>query len=170
MNRFYYLIIIIFIVTTNIFSQIDLDSQNVETNKTLSRLKLSGGYFIGKYSEVGEDFPFLNFNFRATQLNKISNQFDVGLALEAGVNFTGGLFPLYAKAGPEIKVIDNIIVGANLGYLGIFIYPIPFYGLNAFYLFEISKNIFIELESGFHSSFTEKNAPIVYINFGISVN
>jgi hypothetical protein len=164
-----FLIIILF-YSTNITPQVISDSLNVKEYRTLSRLKLSGGYFVGKYSEVGKDSPFLNLQFRATQLNKYSKDFDAGLSFEAGINLIKGLFPVYAKAGPEAKIIGNLIIGANVGFIGIFIYPIPFYGFNSFYLFNIYNNIYLELESGFHSSFSEKNTPIFYLSLGLSVN
>jgi hypothetical protein len=164
MIKFYSLLLIVLIYSSNI------NSQSFEESKTLSRLKLSGGYFVGEYSEVGEDSPFLNFNYRGTQINKHNKNFEVGLSFEAGINFIKGLFPVYVKAGPEARIIDNLIVGANGGFIGMFIYPISFYGFNSFYLFEISNNIYLELESGFHSPFTGDFSPIYYLNIGLSIN
>jgi hypothetical protein len=155
MNKFIFLIPIFF-CTSNILSQGDSDSGITGESKTLSRLKLSGGYFIGRNSEAGEDSPFLNFNYYAAELNKSNDQFDFGFAAEAGVYMGSGFFPFYLKAGPEIVIIKNLIAGINIGYLGIFVYPVPFYGLNSFYLLELSDSIYLEFESGFHSTFTEK--------------
>jgi hypothetical protein len=169
MNKFIFLIPFFF-CTSNIFSQRDPDSGITGQSKTLSRLKLSGGYFIGKYSEAGEDSPFLNFNYHAAELNKSHDQFDFGFAAEAGVYITNGFFPFYLKAGPEIVIIKNLIAGINIGYLGIFVYPVLYYGFNSFYLLELSNSIYLEFESGFHSSFTEKNTPVFYFNAGFSVN
>ncbi|HSR16477.1 MAG TPA: hypothetical protein VLM39_00175, partial [Ignavibacteriaceae bacterium] len=97
MNKFIFLIPIIF-CTSNTFSRSDSDSGITGESKTLSSLKLSGGYFIGKYSEAGEDSPFLNFNYRAAELNKSHEQFNFGFAAEAGVYITKGFFPFYLKA------------------------------------------------------------------------
>lgn len=145
MNKFISLIPIFF-CSSNIFSQNDSDSGIIGGSKTLSRLKLSGGYFIGKYSEAREDSPFLNFNYHAAELNKPHEQFDFGFAAEAGVYINNGFFPFYLKAGPEIVIIKNLIAGINIGYLGIFVYPVPSYGLNSFYLLELSDSIYLEFE------------------------
>lgn len=75
MKRLFSIFVIILFYSTNILPQVILDSLNEEKSKTLSRLKLSGGYNIGKYLEAGENSPFLNFNYRATQLNKYSKDF-----------------------------------------------------------------------------------------------
>ncbi len=163
-------IVPVFFFSSNIFSLETSDSVTASESKTLSRLKLSGGYFIGKYSEAWEDSPFLNFNYHAAELNKTHDQFDFGFAAEAGVYINNGFFPFYLKAGPEIVIIKNLIAGINIGYLGIFVYPVPYYGLNSFYLLELSNSIYMEFESGFHSSFTEKNTPVFYFNAGFSVN
>jgi hypothetical protein len=170
MKRLFSLLIFIIFYSINITPQVILDAENAEESKTLSRLKLSGGYFMGEYSEIGRNSPFINLNYRATELKKYVKGFEAGLSFEAGVNVIKGVFPVYAKAGPEAKITGNLILGLNAGFTGIFIYPIPFYGLNSFYLFNISDNIYLELESGFHSSFSEKKAPVFYLSVGLSVN
>jgi len=45
---------------------------------------------------------------------------------------------------------------------------VPFYGVNGFYLIQLSKNINLEIEGGFHSSFWIVTEPTYYISFGIS--
>jgi len=145
-----------------------LPQTNVDSSETLSRLKLSVGYFGGKYSEVGENRPFFNLNFRATQLLKYENPIQFSFAFEAGVNLVSSLFPLYAKTGPELEIIKNFILAGNVGCMGILIYPVPFYGVNGFYLIQLSKNFNLEIEGGFHSSFWIVTEPTYYISFGIS--
>lgn len=147
------LFLMILFYSTNIFPRADNDTTGADEALTLSRLKLSGGYFAGGYSEIGMDSHFLNLNYRATEISRYKNSFDAGLSFEAGINFIKGIFPFYVKAGPETKIANNLILGANAGLLGIFIYPGPFYGFNTFYLIEISKNIFFELEGDFISPF-----------------
>lgn len=168
MNKFIFLIPIFFCIS-NTFSQDVSYSGKTGRSKTLSRLKLSCGYIIGKNSEAAEDSPFLNFDYRATELNSLPDQFDFGFAAEAGVNFLNGFFPFYLKAGPEIVLVKNIIASINIGYSGIFVYPVPFYGLNSFYLLALSNSIYLEFESGFHFFF-EKYNKLFYFNAGISVN
>jgi hypothetical protein len=131
---------------------------------------LSVGYYGGKYIDVGENLPFFNLNYRATQLLKYENTVQFSFAFEAGVNLVSGLFPLYAKAGPELEIINNLILAGNIGYIGILIYPVPFYGVNGFYLIQLSKNINLEIEGGFHSSFWVVTEPLYYLSLGISLD
>lgn len=165
-----YILIFLSFTSLNVFPQIGLDSQSVDKSKTLSRLKLSTGYFGGKYIDLGENTFFLNFNYRASQLLTYEDNPQFGFAFEAGTNYFSGGFPLYAKAGPELEVVKNFILAANVGYNGILLSPFPFYGINIFYLIDISRNLNIEFESGFHSSFTIETDPLFYISFGLSID
>jgi hypothetical protein len=138
-----------------------------DSSETFSRLKLSIGYFGGKYVAVGKNTFFMNLNYRASTLLKYKDNPQFGFAFEAGVNVIKGVFPFYAKVGPELAVVNNLILAGNVGYLGIFIYPAaPFYGVNGFYLIPLSKTTNLEIEGGFHSSFGVE--PLYYLSFGIS--
>jgi hypothetical protein len=158
------------IVSAYIHPQSVLDSNSINDAETQSRLKLSLGYFGGEYIDLGENTIFLNFNYRASQLLTYNDPPQFGFAFEAGINTFGGLFPLYAKAGPELEVIKNFILAANFGYNGILRSPFPFYGINIFYLIDIAKNLNTEIEVGFHSAFGIETDPLFYINFGLSID
>lgn len=107
-------------------------------------------------------------NYRASTLLKYEDNPQFGFAFETGVNVTSGVF-LYAKFGPELEIVSNVIVAGNLGYLGFFIYPAaPFYGVNGFYLFPLSKTTNLEIEGGFHSSFWKVTELLYYLSIGIS--
>lgn len=67
-------------------SLVILPQTTEDSSETLSRIKLSVGYLGGKYAEVGENSPFLNFNYRASQLLKYENAPQYGFAFEAGTN------------------------------------------------------------------------------------
>jgi len=125
---------------------------------------------LGNYSLVKKDMPFMNFNYRATYLDNNAETFDLAFAIEGGVNIVHEYFPIYVKTGPEIKLAENFYAAGSLGILGIFLTPVPFYGFNGFYLIEISKNIYLELETGIHAATIEPDKPTYYFNLGISLN
>ena len=107
-----YLIIIFSLLSSNIFSQ-TIDER--KSSKTLSRLKLSGGYFLGEKSVISGNSWFVNFNYRATLINKNDRGIEITPAVEGGINIANRYFPLYIKAGPEVKIFKNVIVGATFG-------------------------------------------------------
>jgi hypothetical protein len=81
----------------------------------------------------------------------------------------------YAKFGPEIRLSKNIFLGGSLGLVLVSyetsFFPFPFAGLNSFYLIELNKNLFIELEGGFHTTFSPGRLPyLVYFTAGLSLN
>lgn len=169
MHKILLVSLFISVFTLSVFPQADSSSQSMDDSKSLSRVKLSVGYFLGKYSAVGENFPFINFNYHATILGKHSMRFDSGLFCEAGINYFEGLFPPYIKAGPQLKLYKNFIAGLSAGFVGILVYPIPFYGMNFYHLFELYGNSYVELETGFHLSFISKDIPIFYLSIGVSI-
>ncbi len=166
-SKLFILLLLFSLYSANICPQ---NIDGVKSFKTLSRLKLSGGYFLGEKSIIGGNSWFANFNYRASLLNKYGENFEIAPAVEGGINISNWFFPLYIKAGPEVKIIKNIMAGAAIGYVGILVYPTPFYGFNAFILNNLSENIYLELEGGFHFSFLDKNIPIFYLSAGISFN
>lgn len=161
--------LLLFSQTVN--SQTFTDTVNTES-KTLSRLKLAGGYASGKFFEADGNTSFFDFGYRATELNKDSQGFEFGLSFDAGIIiYTNGFFPFYVKAGPEIKFGD-FIMGADFGYMTLTLwhFPVSAYGFNGSRLFKVSKNIYLELESGINFGIEYRETPILYVNLGFSVN
>ncbi len=171
MLKIFYSVICLLLLSQVINSQTLSDSIKTET-KTLSRLKLAPGYASGSFYEEGENTSFLDFGYRATELKKDYPGFEFGLSFDAGIIiYTNGFFPFYVKGGPEVKISRNLIVGANFSYTSIFgIYrPISYYGFDGSWLLNVSRNIYLELESGIDFGIGY-STPMLYISLGFSVN
>jgi hypothetical protein len=162
------------------------DDQIHYNSERLSRFRLSLGYVNLLYDDSNFEFRhfFLNLSFRSSGFNRNSDAFKIKFAFEPGVNgliisndyandFNLYLTP-YAKFGPEIKMGQNLFLGASLGLVLVTFesrfFPLPFLGMNGFYLFELNENFSVELESGFHTTFSPDKLPyLVYISAGISI-
>jgi hypothetical protein len=134
------------------------------------------------------DHFFFNLSFRSSAFEVDSSSVKVGFSFEPGVNgliiaekvdnnklFFDLYFVPYAKFGPEIRLDKNIFLGGSLGLVLVSyessFFPFPFVGLNSFYLFGLNENLFIELEGGFHTTFSPGRLPyLVYFTAGLSLN
>ncbi len=123
---------------------------------------------------------FLNINHRSSNFDETTSPFQVKFAFEPGVNFLFeeeeysklGILP-YMKFGPEMSLIKNMFIGVSAGLVGSVYYdyfvPLPFWGVNSFYLSPVSEHLNIEFEFGFHSSFFfSEPTYLMYFTVGIS--
>jgi hypothetical protein len=147
----------------------------------LSRLRLSVGYvdLFGDEDDFAD--PFFNLSFRSSGFDRSSSKFMVKLAFEVGINaliisheYVDNVdlyFLPYAKFGPDIRLYNNLFIAGSAGlafatYEGNFA-PVPFLGLNGFYLIELNEKFSLELESGIH---TTLGWPLLfYVTVGISL-
>jgi hypothetical protein len=166
-------------------SNSDLDSSNFVK---LSRFRLSFGYvnLLSEDNNYTFRHSFLNLSFRSSGFDRSSSEFKIKIAFELGINgliianndfynsnnFSFYFYPLpYAKFGPDIRLDKNIFLAGSVGlalatYESNFV-PLPFIGLNGFYLYELNRKFSIELESGIHTSY---GLPLfLYITVGISL-
>ncbi len=150
----------------------------------LSRATVSVGYVIHSPSKTNDNFQavFLNIHGRISEFNQFTKPLKIGLFFEPGVNMLlpvpvkGEVFSLpmpYFKGGPEIKINNELYaslsVGFNLFLYGRQFFPLPFNGINIFYLTNISEKNFIELESGVHTLLPFTSDLLFYINVGFSI-
>ncbi|HEX7358815.1 MAG TPA: hypothetical protein VF270_13970 [Ignavibacteriaceae bacterium] len=164
-------------------SNADLDSTNFVK---LSRFRLSFGYvnLLSEDNNYTFRHPFFNLSFRSSSFDRSSSNFKVKIAFEPGINgliiankdfynsnnFSFYFLP-YAKFGPDIRLDKNIFLAGSVG-VALATYetnfaPLPFIGVNGFYLYELNQKFSIELESGVHTSF---GLPLLlYITIGISL-
>lgn len=158
-----------------------------ERDNLLSRYRISGGLVSLLFEENNFDFqyPFFNIRFRSSGFSKTkSDLFKIKFAFEPGVNglilksnieYEIDLFFIpYAKFGPEIRLSENLFLGVSSGVIVITYVkftPVPFFGLNSFYLIPLSEKFFLEMEGGFHTTFVPEKLPLLfYISAGIAVN
>lgn len=174
------LLFFLFNCLTTSFPQSDTTIEENHSEK-LSRLRLSVGYvdLLGDEDEFA--FPFFNLSFRSSGFDRSSSKFMVKLAFELGINTLiifyennddlDVYFLPYAKFGPDIRLYNNLFIAGSAGlafatYEGNFA-PVPFLGLNGFYLVELNEKFSLELESGIHTSF---GWPVLfYVTVGISL-
>lgn len=179
-------IILLFINSISISfpqSNTDLDDNNFEK---LSRFRLSFGYvsLLAEDDNFSFRHPFFNLSFRSSNFDRSSSDFKVRIAFETGVNglviadkdfndvnnFSFYFLP-YAKFGPDVRLDKNLFLAGSAG-LALASYernfaPLPFIGLNGFYLYELNDSFSLELESGMHTTF---GLPIFfYVTIGISL-
>ncbi len=156
------------------------DSLTQKDNIKLSRTTLSAGYVSLSHANNNDDFSsvFLNVHRRISEFDQYTKPFKLGFFFEPGVNL---LIPIgreyslpmpYFKGGPEMKVNNNLYAGASLGFIlilyGKFL-PLPFNGLNIFYLTNISNKIFVEFEGGVHTVLPFAPDLLFYFTAGISI-
>lgn len=164
-----------------------LSQDQTELNDRLSRYRFSLGVIdlLIKDSDFKFNHTFFNWSFRSSGFDKSSSSIKVKFAFEPGLNGLilskktlndGTDFSLYfvpyAKFGPEIRLSKNFFLGASAGLIAIvydrFI-PLPFFGINNFYLIPLNESLNIEIESGFHSTFSPEKLPLLfYFSAGIS--
>jgi hypothetical protein len=188
MNFKFFIFVLLLLISGSIFSQSNDKAFNESTN-LLSRYRFSGGYVNLLLEDAGFEFrhPFFNLSFRSSGFEKASPSFQIKLSFEPGIN---GLivnkkilddgtdlnifFVPYAKFGPEMKLGRNVLLGGSLGLILITyekFFPFPFLGLNSFYLIPMNEKLNIEIESGFHTTFSPENLPLLfYITAGVSFN
>jgi len=175
-----YFIFFLFNCLSISFPQSDT-SLNDNHFEKLSRLRLSVGYvdLFGDDDDFG--LSFFNLSFRSSGFDRSSSKFMVKLAFEVGINAliishkhvddVDLYFLPYAKFGPDIRLYNNLFIAFSAGlafatYGGNFA-PVPFLGLNGFYLFELNEKFSLELESGIHTSL---GWPLFfYVTVGISL-
>ncbi len=189
--KYKYILLILFLIIISFNVVISQTNNNhVNDNSTrLSRFRLSFGYVSLLLEDNNSEFRhlFFNLSFRSSGFDKTSPSFKIKFAFEPGIN---GLviaqkkfnnesnfylyFVPYAKFGPEIKLSKNLFFGSSLGIVLAFyessFFPLPFFGLNGYYLFELNKKFSIEIESGFHTTFSPNKLPyLVYFTIGLSL-
>ncbi len=182
-------IFIIFLFSISYLSPQTKNTKSNEEINRLSRYRLSFGGVTLISEDINYDFQhfFFNLSFRSSGFNRYSSSFKIKLAFELGVNglivarenFSKGLdhkvhFVPYTKFGPEARIIKNLHLGVSLGLVfasyTTSYNPLPFAGLNCFYLFEVSNHLYLEFETGFHFTFSPGTFPyLVYLTAGISV-
>ena len=182
-------VIILFVFALNETSVAQTDESFINQNLNLfSRYRLSVGYVSLLIDDSNFEFrhPFFNWSYRSSGFNKASSSFGVEFAFEPGVNGLivskilddgsdfGFFFVPYAKLGPEMRFGKNTFVAASAGFILVTyekFFPLPFLGLNNFYLIPLNEKLNIEVEAGFHTTFSHDNLPLLtYINIGISFN
>ena len=187
MKNIVYPLFLFFIISS---SNVSLSQSNSDLDSTndvkLSRFRLSFGYvnLLAEDDNFTFRHPFFNLSFRSSSFDKSSSDFKIKLSFEPGVNglliankdFNNNLnysfyFLPYAKFGPEMRLRKNLFLSGSVG-LALASYesnfaPLPFIGLNGFYLYELNQKFSIELEGGIHTSI---GLPIfLYVTIGISL-
>jgi predicted alpha/beta superfamily hydrolase len=129
-------------------------SKNILSRRT--RLQVSSTNKFSRDSfEISLPIIF-NLNFRNSQLDSIQLKSNVSLSFstESGVNvYPDAFFILpYFKIGPELRLYKNLYIDAHVGIgltfsIGGFL-PFPFWGTEAGYIFNLSKNHSLEFEIG----------------------
>lgn len=123
----------------------------------------------------------MNVNYRTSNLDQFSKAFKISFAFEVGFNglnindegFHGVAFVPYIKAGPEMSLLKYLFLGGNvgiassiLGYFAIF----PYGGVNCYYLLPMRKNLFVEFEFGYHTTFfLDKTPYLIYFSAGVAI-
>ena len=161
-------------------AQTSEDTATQDTIK-LRRTTLATGYVsLSPWEhEINYNSAFFNIHLRGTRFNEYTEAFKVAWSFEPGINILIPLkgkaysYPMpYFKTGPEMKISDKVYAATTIGintiiYEGGF-FPIPFTGLNIFYLSDISTKRVWELETGFHTTIPFSAAFLFYITIGIS--
>lgn len=171
-----------FVIVSFIYvsAQSSKNSTNQDTIK-LSRTTLAGGYALLVTKDDNSHFntAFMNVHLRVNGFNEFTKIYAVSWSLEPGVNVlvpindnTPPIPMIYIKTGPEFKVSNKVYfamsAGINVLIWGRSGFPLPFCGLNVFYLTNIFKKEFLEFETGFHTTIPFSPALLFYITFGIS--
>jgi len=178
-----FVLLFIFIDYSSAQSSLNLEETSMEK---LSRFRLSIGYvkLLQEDDDVSFKHPFFNLSYRSSSFDRSSSEFKIKLAFEPGIN---GLlianndfnnksnysfyFLPYAKFGPDARLDKNLFLSASLG-LALASYesnfaPLPFIGLNGFYLYQLDNNFSIEVEGGVHTSI---GLPLfAYVTVGIAL-
>lgn len=187
MKQFWFTFFLFSVFNPTSFSLAEANFNNGDyQDKKLSRSRLTIGYARLLEEDDGFKFkhPFFNLSYRSSSFNRSSSDLKIKFAFETGVN---GLlivrnaspnkldysiyFLPYAKFGPEMRLNKNLFLSTSIG-LALVSYetsfaPLPFIGINGFYLYEFNETILIELESGFHTSI---RLPLfAYATIGISL-
>ena len=161
-------------------AQTSEDATTQDTIK-LSRTTLASGYalLVTKDDKSHFNTAFINVHLRANGFNEFTKIYAVGWSLEPGVNVlvpinnnTPPIPMIYVKTGPEFKVSNKLYFAMSAG-VNVLIwdrtgFPLPFCGLNIFYLSNIFKKEFLEFETGFHTTIPFSPALLFYITLGIS--
>lgn len=176
----------IFLSLLNFFIFSNIHPQTTEPSKQsgkdlLSRFRIINGVTAlslakNRYSSL----YYVNVNFRTSSFSDSTNFFSFGFSAEPGINVVFSsedirdiFFLPYAKAGPEISLLKNMFLSANIGFVGFLTEGIlgmvtPIYGVNYFHLINISEKSYIELETGFHSPFQAPKSMFFYFAAGFS--
>ncbi len=174
----------------------ELFAQNDSLNLHLTATTFTRHRIFFGYSHLLPDYPnektralFFNYNYRSSPLNKFTNAIKLGSAIEYGINivylnewegtweYSSLLLP-YVKYTPELYLGKNVFLSGSIGLAVALIYgfyipivPIPFAGLNSIYLIDLSNEISLEFEGGFHTFYGPEKAPFLfYFNVGVSHN
>ena len=171
-----------FVIVSFIYvsAQTSEDTVTQDTTK-LSRTTLATGYalLVTKDDKTHFNTAFINAHLRANGFDEFTKIYAVSWSLEPGVNIlvpinnnTPPIPMIYVKTGPEFKVSNKLYFAMSAG-VNVLIwdrtgFPLPFCGLNIFYLSNIFKKEFLEFETGFHTTIPFSPALLFYITLGIS--
>ena len=185
-GKLFFPVILLILSSFKILAQTDLYSAGKERER-LSRYRLAIGYCRIVPEESGFDFKhyFLNLSYRTSGFSASSHSISVSGFLEGGVNALimseidhngfGTYFTPYGKLGPEINLTGNTFLSGSIGLVlityGYYFGPVPFVGINAFYLLKLNNDLFLEIETGFHTTFpnVDKLPYLMYLNLGLSL-
>jgi hypothetical protein len=169
------------LIILNIANAQTQESITTQDTIKLSRTTLSSGYalLITQDNNTHFNTAFLNVHLRANGFNEFSKIYAVSWSFEPGVNVlvpinknTLPIPMIYVKSGPEFKVSNRVYFAISAG-LNVLIwdragFPLPFCGINIFYLTNFLKRQFLEFETGFHTTIPFTPALLFYITLGIS--
>jgi hypothetical protein len=157
--------------------------EDITTQDTikLSRTTLAAGYALLVTEDDNSHFntAFLNVHLRANGFNEFTKLYAVSWSLEPGLNIlvpinnnTPPIPMIYVKTGPEFKVSNNVYFAMSAG-INVLVwaragFPLPFCGLNIFYLTDFFKKEFFEFETGFHTTIPFTSALLFYITLGMA--
>lgn len=179
-RKFIFLSMLYFYCFSNIYPQIAEPSKQ-SGKDLLSRFRIING--VSGFTLAKNDSPalyYINVDYRTSSYSDSTNFFSLGFAAEPGINVVFSpenikdVFILpYAKVGPEISLFKNMYLGANVGFVGFLSegtlgMVTPVYGVNYFYLINITEKSYIELETGFHSPFQAPKSMFFYVAAGFS--
>lgn len=176
------LVFFCFFIIYPIFSQENLASlKENENNLTRNRTQLGYSTIVRQNDKLELKNVFINLNHRTSGFNSFTKPFTVEWAFEPGINFLYiddidinglGIVP-YVKAGPEMILSRNLFLGGNIGLgasLTNYFFIWPFVGVNIYYLIPLDKTLFLEFETGFHTTYTKDYTPyVIYLAVGISI-
>ena len=165
----------------------DLEPIAGNTYRLKPRLLFGIGSLVSNDNNDGGVVSFESINFKYGKRENLFENFSVNFFMESGivffnsdiVNYSEGthddfILPVYLKLGPEIKITDGLFFDISAGGVLFvpYFYPYPILGINANYRVGLSRNIFLEIESGAHIIPLANSYPtyLPYLGIGISFN
>lgn len=154
-----------------------------DKDEQLSRIHFTSGYNkIDQYS-----YGLFNASYHFTGLRRNSTNLNIDFSFESGVNclisdeqqdlnvtaFKFYFLP-YVQIGPEFGINDYLFFNLNVGG-SLYSYRggnawVPFYGLNATYLFHLNNNLGLKFESGLNATLlTYRPITFFYVTIGLAI-